>query len=110
MNLTLDNEIRAHIKQRMKDLNFTQAFICEDAKERGEIIDKHRLSKYLSGKKGGISDRHLLWIATRLGVYINIKIGKQHRMPNGDIEWKLSPYNEIECLTRINILFGGKKG
>lgn len=105
MNLVNNERLREEVLTRMEKLDFTAAFLCADAAERGMVIKPDRFSKYVKGKKGGLTDEQLLWVATRLGIYINIHFGKPI-MREGKLEWVISPYQEQECLNRLKIIFG----
>lgn len=115
MNLTNDNELREMITARMAEVfnspnransNYSgkqKAFI-KDAESRGVIISNSRLSKYLSGVKGGLTEDQILWTATRLGIFINIGYGKPV-LKEGRLVYEVGAYNEAECLSRLNKIF-----
>ena len=105
MNLVNNERLREEVLTRMEKLDFTAAFLCADAAERGMVIKADRFSKYVKGKKGGLTDEQLLWVATRLGIYININIGKPV-LSEGKLKWVISPYQEQECLNRLKLIFG----
>jgi hypothetical protein len=108
MNLINDSELKSHIVNRLKELDYKQAFICKDAEERGMKIDPSRLSKYIKGKKSGLTEEQLLWIATRLGIYVNVGFGKLH-IENGKPSYKLTPYSELEAIKMLNKIFSEKR-
>ncbi len=105
MNLVNHLKLREEVLERMNKLDFTASFLCTDAAERGMVIKPDRFSKYVKGKKGGLTDEQLLWVATRLGIYVNIHLGKP-KIVKDKIEWIISPYQEQECLNRLKIIFG----
>lgn len=104
MNLTKNNFLRTEILKRIEELDYTYSFIINDASERNMVIKPERLSKYVKGKDGGITEEQLIWIATRLGIYINLNFGKP-LFNKGKITYQITPYNEIEAIKRINLLF-----
>ena len=105
MNLVNNDKLRIEVVTRMENLAFTAAFLCADAAERGMAIKPDRFSKYVKGKKGGLTDEQLLWVATRLGIYININLGKPV-LSDGRLKWNITPYQEQECLNRLKLIFG----
>ncbi len=105
MNLVNNERLREEVMVRMEKLGFTASFLCADAAERGMAITRDRFSKYVKGKKGGLTDEQLLWVATRLGIYININLGKPV-ISEGKLKWVISPYQEQECLNRLKLIFG----
>jgi len=108
MNLVNDKQLKEYISERLKKLGYKQSFICKDAEERGMKIDPSRLSKYLLGKKSGLTEEQLLWIATRLGIYVTVGFGKLH-IENGKPSYKLTPYSELEAIKMLNKIFGEKR-
>ena len=114
MNLTHDDRLRELISQRMGEVfgdnkrnnptNGKQKHLIKDAAERGMVLATPRLSKYLKGELGGITEDQLLWIATRLGIFINVGYGKPV-LNEGRLSYEVTPYSEIECLNRLKIIF-----
>lgn len=107
MNLTKNTTLRTEILKRIKELEYTYSFIIKDAAERGMDIKPERLSKYVKGKSGGITEEQLLWIATRLGIFINVNLGTPV-FEDGKLLYKIMPYNELNCLKAINRIFPPK--
>jgi hypothetical protein len=107
MNLTKNNTLREEILKRIKELDCSYAFIINDAKERGMDIAPERLSKYIKSKSGGITEDQLVWVATRLGIFINLNFGKLV-FDEGKALFKITPYSELECLQRLNKIFPRK--
>ena len=114
MTLSHDNELRAMIDKRMGEVfgknernnpvNGKQKYLIKDANERGMKITSSRLSKYLKGESGGITEEQILWVATRLGVFINVGYGKPVII-NGKLSYEITPYSEDECINRLKIIF-----
>ena len=105
MNLVNNERLREEVLGRMEKLDFTASFLCADAAERGMVIKPDRFSKYVKGKKGGLTGEQLLWVSTRLGIYININLGKPV-VSEGKLKWVISSYQEQECLNRLKLIFG----
>lgn len=118
MNLTHDNKLRALIDKRMGEVfgrnernnptNGKQKYLIQDASKRGMIITTSRLSKYLKGELGGLTEDQILWMATRLGVFINVGYGRPV-LNNGMLEYELGDYNELEALGRLRRIFPSAK-
>lgn len=116
MNLTNDGQLRKMIVDRMGEvfnspnrtanLKFSgkQGAFIKDAASRGVIISNSRLSKYLNGLKGGITEDQILWVATRLGIFVNVGYGKPVLI-NGKLSYEVGDYNESECLARLARIF-----
>lgn len=116
MNLAHDNELREMLIKRMGEIfdspNRTanlkysgkQGALIKDAASRGIVISNSRLSKYLKGAKGGITEEQILWIATRLGIFINVGYGKPV-LKDGRLSYEVGAYNESECLLRLSRIF-----
>ena len=107
MNLTKNNSLRTEILKRIEELDYKYSFLVEDASERNMTIKPERISKYIKGKSGGITEEQLIWLATRLGIYINLNFGKPV-FDKGKITYQITPYNEAEALTKLNQLFPPK--
>lgn len=104
MNLTKDKQLRELILARMQELDYTQAFIMQDAEERGYSIKPDRLSKYLKGKSGGLTEEGVLWLACRLLIPIQISYGKPV-LENGKLYYRIPKYDELEALRLVNKVF-----
>lgn len=104
MNLANDSELREKIIGRMKELDINQAFIYKDAEERGFKIDPARLSKYLKGKKSGMTEEQVLWVATRLYIPIFVGIGFP-KIVSGKLTFEMAKYDEIEAVKMLNRIF-----
>lgn len=107
MNLTKNNQLRKLILDRIKELDYSYSFIMKDALERGMDIKPERLSKYVKGKSGGITEEQLLWIATRVGIFINLNFGKPV-FEDGKLKYDITPYSELECLVKLKQIFPPK--
>jgi hypothetical protein len=107
MNLTKNNTLRTEILNRIKELDYTYSYLINDASERGMVIKPERLSKYVKGKSGGITEEQLLWLATRLGIYINLNFGRLIN-DNGKLTYKIPPYDELEALLTLSKVFPPK--
>jgi len=108
MNLAHDNQLRQMINERIEKVFTYQRRLIEDAAERKMIISKSRLSKYLKGNSGGITEEQILWVATRLGVFINVGYGKPV-LNNGKLSYELTPYSELESIRRLKKIFPDNK-
>lgn len=104
MNLTKNHSLRTEILKRIKELDYSYSEIIIDANERGMPIKSERLSKYIKGKSGGLTEDQLLWLATRLGIYININFGKPV-IKDKKIVYEISKFNEYESLKMIDKIF-----
>lgn len=80
------------------------ADLLRDLEERGVLIQRSRWSKYKTNKKGGITDEQLLFVATRLGIIINITFGKPV-IKDGVIYREVGKYNEQEAMDRLGLMF-----
>jgi len=107
MNLTKNNTLRQAIIDRIKELNMSYAELLKDAAERGMKIAPARISKYVKNKYGGMTEEQVLWVATRLGIYINLNLGKL-TVDGGVPKFKITPYNEQEALKTLNRIFAPK--
>ena len=105
MNLANDEELRSAIVERMKQLGYKQAFIINDAEERKFKIDPPRLSKYLKGKKSGMTEEQVLWLACRLNIDVVMGIGRP-TIKDGKLTFQIAPYNELEAIRKVNKIFG----
>jgi hypothetical protein len=108
MNLVNDEQLRGEIVGRMNQLGYKQSFIIKDAEERKFKIDASRLSKYLKGKKSGMTEEQVLWLATRLNIDIVMGIGIP-TIKDGKITLQIAKYNEIDAIRKINNMFGRGK-
>ena len=108
MNLVKHPQLREKILERLKELEFTQSFIVNDASERGMKIASDRLSRYLNNKEGGmITEDQLIWLATRLGIDVSVNLGilvyeKDKAM------WVIPAYSELAALTNLKRKFPPK--
>jgi hypothetical protein len=107
VNLTKNTFLRTEILKRIKELDYSYSDLIKDAAERGMDIKPERLSKYVKAKSGGITEEQLLWIATRLGIFINLNFGKPV-FEGGKLLYKITPYSEIECLRKLQQVFPPK--
>jgi hypothetical protein len=108
MNLVNNKSLRTEILKRIKELEYSYSFLINDAAERKMTIKPERLSKWVNGKSGGITEEQLLWLATRVGIYINLNFGKLVQDKEGKFTYKITPYNELEALTALNRIFPPK--
>lgn len=108
MNLAHNEFLREKINERIKEVFGKQSALIKDAEERGMILSKSRLSKYLTGQSGGIVEDQILWVATRLGIFVNIGFGEPV-LKEGKLKYEISKYNEAECLRRLKKIFSGLK-
>lgn len=108
MKLVEDDYIREQILKRLHDLEMSDADLLRDVEERGMPINQSRWSKYKTNKKGQITDEQLLFIATRLGIYISVCVGKP-QIENGKIKFTVTPFNELEALTLLKKVFPDAK-
>ncbi len=104
MKLAEDNHLREEIIKRMKELDYKQAFICKDAEERGMKIAPDRLSKYLKGKRAGLTEDQVLWLSTRLGIYVSIGYGKPY-VEEGKVVYKVTKFDETEAIIMLSKIF-----
>ena len=104
MNLAENDLLRGWIVKRIKEVFGSNNSLIRDAEERGMLLTKSRLSKYLNAREGGLSEDQILWIATRLGIYINIGFGKAV-FNKGKLKYEVTSYNELEALTRLKKIF-----
>lgn len=104
MNLTKNTFLKTKIQERLKELEYTQSFLINDASERGMMIKPERLSRYLNSKSGGITEDQLIWVATRLGIFINLNFGKLI-LEEGKATFIIGRYNEGEVLAKLKLLF-----
>lgn len=104
MKLTDHEILRSHILKRIEELGWRDSDLLRDADERGMKIDPSRWSKYRKNQSGQITDETLFWIATRLGIDINIRIGKPV-VKEGQIDWVVAPYDELQILKRLKQLY-----
>jgi len=114
MSLTHDNKLRALIDKRMGEVfgrnernnptNGKQKYLIQDAAKRGMSITTPRLSRYLKGELAGLTEDQILWVATRLGVFINVGYGKPV-LTDGMLRYEVSEYKEEECLSVLSRIF-----
>ena len=104
MNLAKNDFLREWIVNRIKEVFVYNNHLISDANERGMKISKSRLSKYLHGHIGGITEDQILWVATRLGIFVNIDFGKPI-LKGGKLSYKITKYDEAECLVRLKKIF-----
>jgi len=109
MKLTENTVLKEHIMARIVEFGWKDQNLIADAESRGFIIDRYRWSKYKNGKKGSITDDTLLWVATRLGIDISVRLGKPV-IKDGKTTWEVPPYDENKALERLNILFPKENG
>lgn len=105
MNLVKHPLLREKILERLRELEFSQSFIVNDASERGMKIASDRLSRYLNNKEGGmITEDQLIWLATRLGIDVSVNLGKL--VVDGDsANFIIPPYNELSVLNMLKRKF-----
>lgn len=104
MNLSENSFLREKINERLKIVFHTQAGLIKDAEERGMPLYKSRLSKYLGGQKGGLLEDQILWVATRLGIFVNVNFGKPV-LKDGKLSYVIPDYDESLCLKEIKKIF-----
>lgn len=107
MKLVENQYLREQILSRMKELNWKDSDLLRDAAERGMKIDAPRWTKYKKNQTGQITDDVLLWVATRLGIDINLRFGRPVLI-GSEIKWTIQPYDEVEALRRLNEMFPKK--
>jgi len=107
VNLTKNPRLREKILERLKELDYTQSFLIKDASERNMDIKPERLSRYLKNKSGGLTEDQLLWVATRLGIFLNINFGNLV-VEEGVAKFVIPPYNELEILKKLKLIFPPK--
>lgn len=108
MNLTNNNRLRTEILKRIKELDYTYTEIVNDANERNMPIKNERLSKYIKGKPGGLTEEQLIWLATRLGIYIHLNFGDAV-IVDGKVTYKIGKFNELRSLQMVNHIFPPKE-
>lgn len=103
-------KLREAIVNRIEELGLSQQKIIADAAERGYKLPVDMLSRYLhSGDvRGSLREDQIVWLATRYGVYIQLKIGKPVVQESGKVNYEVSKYNEEEALRILNQLFPTK--
>lgn len=104
MKLTESAELRGHVFKRMEELSMKDVDLLNDIEERGVLIQRSRWSKYKTGKKGGITDEQLLFVATRLGIIVSITFGKAILKGN-TIYREVGQYNDQEAMDRLKLMF-----
>ncbi|CAK0771579.1 hypothetical protein CCP3SC1AL1_570006 [Gammaproteobacteria bacterium] len=104
MNLANDETLRTEIKSRITSVFKYQRHLIKDAQDRGMAISSSRLSKYLNSSQGGVTEEQILWIATRLGVFVNVGYGKPV-LKGGKLSYEITPYSEEEALHRLKLIF-----
>lgn len=104
MNLTKDTQLRTLIAARMQELDYKPSFLCNDAKERGFDMKPDRLSKYLKGKSGGLTEEGVLWLACRLYIPVQISYGRPVYR-DGKLYYEVPKYDELEALKLVNRVF-----
>lgn len=104
MMLSKNEDLRALIVSRLKEVFKYQRHLIKDAEERGMHLTASRLNKYLKGHEGGINEEQILWIATRLGIYINLGLGKPI-LKDGKLQYEVTEFNEAEALAKLKKIF-----
>lgn len=99
-----NSQIRTEIIKRIKELEYTQAFICKDAEERGFTIRASHLSNYLGGKDDALSEAGVQYLAIRLGIYINILLGVPVKNSKGQLVYEVPSFNEQQAIRAVNKL------
>lgn len=104
MKLVDNPKLKEHILKRLYEIDWKDIDLIKDAEERGIKIEANRWTKYKKGKSGAITDETLVWIATRLGIDINLRFGKP--IFDGEkITWTISKYDELQCILKIQQLY-----
>lgn len=104
-----NEKIRQAIISRVEELNLTHQQIINDASEKGYKLPMDMLNRYLKhgDVRATLREDQIVWLATRYGIYINLKIGKPVN-EDGKITYKVSEYNEAEAVRILNQLFPTK--
>lgn len=102
--LSKNEELRSLIVKRLKEVFKYQRHLIKDAEERGMHLTASRLNKYVKGHEGGINEEQILWIATRLGIYINLGLGKPV-LKDGKLQYEVTEYDERESLKMLSKIF-----
>ncbi len=111
-SLIKSNEnIRKAIIARVAELKLSQQKIILDAAQRGRKLPMDMLSRYLhhGDTRGSLREDQIIWLATRYGVYIHLKVGKPIiDKETGKTSYEITPYNEEEALKVLNTIYPTK--
>lgn len=107
MKLTDNEFLRNAILDRLAEIGWRDSDLIKDAEERGRKIEPSSWTKYKKNKAGQIKDDTLVWVATRLGIDINLRFGKPV-FDGKSINWKISPFDELKALQKLNEMYPKK--
>jgi len=107
MKLTDNDFLRQEVIKRLAEIDWKDSDLFKDAEERGMKIEASRWTKYKKNKSGQITDDTLVWICVRIGIDIAVRFGKPV-FDGKEITWKILPYNEYECISKIQQIYNKK--
>jgi|SRR6187399_1481364 len=104
MKLVEDEYLRSQLFKRLKELEWKDVDLFNDAASKGIKIEASRWAKYKKNRSGQITDDTLLWICTRIGINVSLHYGEP--IFNGtNIVWVIPPYDQEKCLQRLDLIF-----
>ncbi len=105
-----NEKLRQAIIKRVNDLGLTHQQIVDDASKRGYKLPMDMLNRYLKhgDVRATLREDQIIWLATRYGVYITMKIGKPVIDEKGKVNYEIGEYNEEEATRILNQIFPPK--
>lgn len=105
-----NEKLRKAIVARVDELKLTHQQIIDDAAKLGYKLPMDMLNRYLKhgDVRATLREDQIIWLATRYGVYIQLKIGKPVIQESGKVSYEVSDYNEKEAIKILNQLFPRK--
>ncbi len=105
-----NEKLRKAIIDRIESLGLNQRDVMRDAAEKGYKLPIDMLNRYLTkgDTRGTLREEQIVWLATRYGVYLQLKIGKPVITPPNKLSYEVGEYNEEEALRILNQLFPKK--
>jgi hypothetical protein len=105
------DKIRKAIIDRITELKLSQQQIILDASQRGYKLPMDMLSRYINhgDMRGSLREEQIVWLATRYGIYLSLKVGKMIIDEDNRPEYKVTPYDEEEAVSALKKLFPDTK-
>lgn len=108
-----NEQIRKELIKRWDELGIRPTDIINDAFDRGVKIAPDRLSRYKNQSKDkktgkgypGLTEEVILWLCFRWGLPVQLKMGKPIVEENGQIKYKIMPYDEAVAVKMLNLVF-----
>ena len=97
--IRINTKIKQKLQARFEELSLTRKEVCQDAREKGMVLQQSSLSRYINNEKivtGSLTHEQVMWLCCRYCVPIKIDV-------------QPTPYSDSKSEQFLNVFFNGRQ-